>query len=91
MKISDLVVGQKYLYRSYNPHDDHFMEIAYEYLGHTSIPHYIFRYLKVSTNIPAVDLVKFPGMLVEYDTEFLEHDLKMGWSILPENYELIYA
>lgn len=91
MKISDLAIGQKYLYQSFNPYDNTYMEIAYEYLGCTSTKLYIFRYLNVNSNIPGLDLLKFDKLLVELDTEFLTHDLRMGWSILPENYELVYS
>ena len=87
------VPGNKLLYKSYNHYDDTFIEIAYRVVStrHENKEHKIeLEMLILKTNIPGADLMNKPGHTRWFFIEDLVQ-LTHEWSLLPDNYELIYV
>lgn len=85
--------GNKLLYKSYNSYDHSYIEIAYKVIQRTTTKtedKVELEMLILKTDIPGADLMNKPGVKRWFFLEDLV-TLTHEWSLLPDNYELIYV
>lgn len=81
--------GKKFLYCSYNPYDNTFLEVAYEVMAING-GNMLCKIITGKSNIEGGDLLIRPGKINRITVKDAMND-PSHYEELPENYELIYG